>query len=323
MSRYRVLLTDLPWGNATIERRILATIDAEAIEAPSSDEATLVACAADVDAIAACWAPVTAAVVNAAPRCRVICRMGIGLDNIDVGAATAIGIPVTNVPDYCVDEVAEHTLALLFALARNVAYFHEQTKRGLYALESAPPMQRLKGRTLGLLGLGHIGSAVAVRARCLGLRLLARTRSGDDRGTGCKMVDWETLLAESDFLSLHAPLTAQTRHVIGAEALAKLKPGACLINTSRGGLIDTIALTDAMAAGRLAGAALDVFEIEPPDLTAPLFRDPRVIVTPHAAFVSQQSLIELRERVARQLVEALEGRRPENVVNPSVYESNA
>lgn len=284
------------------------------MEAPDGAEETLVRLARDCDAIGTCWARVTANVIAAAPRCRAIARFGIGLDNIDLKAAAARGILVTRVPDYCVEEVADHTLALLLALNRNVAFFHLQTKRGEYSLKAGPPMRRLSGQTLGLIGFGRIGQAVYRRARGLGMKVFAWTRSNDDGGTGCLMRAFNEVLETSDYVSLHLPLTDATRGLLGVEALRRLRPTAALINTSRGPLVDHAALERALDEGRLAAAALDVFDIEPPDLSRPLFRNERVIATPHAAFVSEESLIELRTRAARQLADALHGRTPEHVV---------
>ena len=316
---YRVLLTDRAWPDSQIEREILAQAEAELIEAKDTSEAALCVLAADVDAIAANWAPVTEAVVRAARRCRIICRTGIGLDNIAVAAATKLKILVTNVPDYCVAEVADHALALMLACARNIAFFHVRTKRGEYSLQAAPAMPRLAGTRLGLVGLGHIGRNLAAKARALGLEVLGHTSSGNDHGTGCRMVSLDTLLSESDFVSLHAPLTSQTRHLLGLAQFEKMKRTAYLINTARGGLIEHADLWTALQRNLIAGAALDVFEPEPPDLSTPLMRDERVIVTPHAAFVSRESLNELRSRVAHQIVDVLSGRRPECVVNPEVF----
>jgi D-3-phosphoglycerate dehydrogenase len=245
--------------------------------------------------------------------------MGIGLDNIAVAVATDLRIPVTNVPDYCVEEVADHALALLLACSRNVAYFHLRTKRGEYRLQNGPSMRRVAGQRLGLFGLGRIGQKLAGRARGLGLKVIAHTASGNDYGVGCPMVSLDELLIQSDYISLHAPLTPATHHIFGLAQFEKMKRSAFLINTSRGGLIDHSGLWIALQQNLIAGAALDVFEPEPPDLSQPLFRDERVIVTPHAAFVSVESLIELRTRVAGQILEALSGRRPENVVNPHVF----
>lgn len=317
----RVLLTDLPWGDSDIERDGLATIGAEAIIAPDGDEATLVRLAEGVDAIATCWARVTRKALDAAPNCRIVARMGIGLDNIDVAAATEKGILVTNVPDYCVNEVADHTLALLLAMARNVGFYHLRTKHGEYDLQAGPPIRRLADQTLGLIGLGRIGRAVAQRAQALGMTVLAHTRSGDDHGTGRTMVDLPELLARSDYVSLHVPATPATRHLLNADSLRHMQPGARLINTSRGSLIDPDALWDSLQQARVSAAALDVFEPEPPDLSHPLYRDERVIVTPHTAFVSVESVLELRRRTIAQVVAVLQGLTPENVVNPAVLNS--
>jgi D-3-phosphoglycerate dehydrogenase len=313
-----LLITDHPWDDSSIERELLAPHGIEVVDAPAGDEGTVLGLAPRADAIATCWARVTPAVIAAASRCRHIARMGIGLDNIAVDAATERGILVTNVPDYCVEEVAEHTIALLLAMARNVAWFHCQAQQGIYDLAAAPSMRRLQGQTLGLFGLGRIGWLVASKAASLGLDVIAHTASGDARGAAVRMVSFDELLATSDYLSLHAPLTPATRRVLDRAAFAKLKPGARLINTSRGGLVDEAALWEALQQQRLAGVALDVFDPEPPDLSRPLFRDERVIVTPHAAFVSQESLVELRTRVARQVLAALSGSTPENVINPHV-----
>ncbi len=315
---WRVLLTDRAWPDVSIEQRELSTVGAELIEAPDGSESTLTRLAVDVDAIMTCWAPVTEAVIRAAVKCRHIARLGIGLDNIAVSVATERRIRVTNVPDYCVEEVADHAMALLLACARKVAFFHQRTKAGEYRLQAGEPLRRLRGSVLGIVGLGHIGRAVAERARAFGFEVVAWTRSGNDHGSGVRLVGLPELLRLSDFISLHVPLTAETRHLLNRESLSLLKPTAFVVNTSRGGLIDHAALWQTLQAGRIAGAALDVFDPEPPDLSGPLFRDERIIVTPHTAFVSVESLQELRVRSARQVAVTLTGGHPENVVNPRV-----
>jgi D-3-phosphoglycerate dehydrogenase len=318
-SRYRVLLTDRPWPDSQLERELLARFDAELIDAPNGDEPTLVSLARDCDAIAVCWANVTANVIRAAPRCRVVSRVGVGLDNISVETATELGIPVTNVPDYCVPEVCDHTLALILACARKVAFYNQQAKSGVYELQAGAPLRRLTGQTLGLVGFGRIARAVFDKAQALGLEVIAHSRSNDDYGTGCRMTSLNELLAASDYISLHAPLSAETADMFAAAQFAAMKPTAYLINTSRGGLIDHTALWSALRQGQIAGAALDVFDPEPPDLSQPLYLDPRVIVTPHAAFLSEESLRELRTRAMSQVATVLRGKRPEHVVNPEVY----
>lgn len=314
MPRFRVLLTDYAWPDLTIERSLLAAIDAELIVAPNGDEPTLTTLAHEVDAVLTCWARVPRQVIDATSRLRVISRLGIGLDNIDVSHATERGVLVVNVPDYCLDEVAEHALALILALARKVAFFHGATKHGRYDLKAGLPLWRVRGKKLGILGLGNIGRRLAEKAVGLGLRVLAFSRTPRD----LPHVEWRTLdelLAESDFVSLHVPATVETQHMIGAAQLARMKPTAFLINTSRGALVDEAALAAALQSGQIAGAGLDVQKHEPPDLSQPPFNDSRVIVTPHAAFMSVESLVELRTRATQQIVDVLSGRRPPHVVN--------
>jgi D-3-phosphoglycerate dehydrogenase / 2-oxoglutarate reductase len=319
MNQYSVLLTDRAWPSLDLERELLAEVGAELIEAPDGEEPTLRELAKSVDAIATCWAQVTGPVIEAAAKCKLVARLGIGLDNIDIETATRRSIPVTNVPDYCVPEVAEHTLALLLGLARKIPHFDREIKQGRYDLQEAGPMRRWEGLTLGLIGFGRIAQAVRTRGLAFGLNVIAHSQSGSDYGTGCEMVPLDELLARSDVLSLHAPLTETTHHLMNSAAFAALKPGAFLINTSRGGLIDHAALLAALESGRLAGAGLDVFDPEPPDLSDPLILHPRVIATPHAAFTSEESLHDLRTRVCGQIADILRGRRPENVVNPTIY----
>jgi D-3-phosphoglycerate dehydrogenase len=314
MPKFCALYTDYPWADASVERAMLARADCELVESPDNKEATLAGLAPGMDVIITCWAPVTARVIDAADRCRHVARTGIGLDNIDVARATERGIVVTNVPDYCLREVAEHSLALLFTLARKVAAYHLATKRGQYSLVAELPVERIEGKTLGVVGLGQIGSRLAAKAAALGMRVIGTNRSRQ-APAGVEWRTLEELLAESDYVSLQLPLGPETLHIINPRTLRLMKPTAYLINTSRGRLVDHVALAEALAAGRLAGAALDVQEPEPPDLSQPPWNDPRVIVTPHVAFYSTEATAELRTRVARQVVAFLRGETPENVVN--------
>lgn len=318
MSHQRVLITDHPWPGIEIEQRLLSPYGIEIVDAPNGEEETLARLAKNVVAIATCWAKVTPKVIEAATNCQIVCRLGIGLDNIHIPTATAKGMLVTNIPDYCVEEVADHALGLLLAISRNIGFYHHRTKQGEYDLKAGPTMYRLRGRTLGLLGFGRIGHEMYARAKACGLNVIASTPSQSDYGTGCKMVSLEELLETSDYLSIHAPLTEHSRHILNSDSLARTKKGVVIINTSRGPLIDTAALWDAIQSGHVAGAGLDVFEPEPPDLNDPIYRDERVVVTPHAAFVSEESLVEMRERVAKQIIAVLTGEIPENVRNPEV-----
>lgn len=312
---YRIMLTDRAWPSLDLERDILASGNAELIEAPNDSEETLISLAADVDAIATCWAQVTGRVIESAPKCKIIARLGIGLDNIDIPTATRLKIPVTNVPDYCIPEVADHTFGLILALNRKIAYFDREAKQGRYNLREAGPLRRLAGQTLGLIGFGRIARAVRERALGFGLEVVAHSPSSRDYDSGCEMVSLEELLKRSDIISLHAPYTDASCHLLNQKTLSQMKPGGLVINTSRGGLIDHQALWESLQTEYIAGVALDVFDPEPPDLTEPMFADDRVIVTPHAAFTSEESLVELRTRVCRQILTTLQGGQPENLVN--------
>ncbi len=314
MSQFRVLITDYAWPDLEIEQKVLAEVGAEIVLPDSTSEADLVRAANGVDAILTNWAQTTASVIAAAPACQIVSRMGIGLDNIDVAYCTSHGIPVTNVPDYCLIEVAEHTLALLFALGRNVAHYHWKTKEGEYRLQDGPPLRRLEGQTLGVIGLGQIGRRVAEKARCLGFKVLATGRTPQEV-EGVTWCSFKELLEQSDYISLHCPLTPETHHLMGREQFALMKPSAFLINTARGGVVDHEALTEALTRGEIAGAALDVQDPEPAPVDLPPYNHPAVLVTPHAAFVSEESLENLRLRSATQVKHRLLGQVPESVVN--------
>jgi D-3-phosphoglycerate dehydrogenase len=318
MSQQRVLISDYSWPDVEIERGILAQGGAELVVAPASDLATLSNLAGGVDAIMTCWAAIPAEVIKLVENCRVVARLGIGLDNIDVDFCTRQGIPVTNVPDYCQVEVAEHTLALLLALARNIGIFHQDARQGVYARDHGPPLLRLAGRTLGLVGLGGIGRMVADKATGLGLRVIATRRDLSRAAGEIPTMPLGELLAQSDFVSLHLPLDDTNNQLIGGPELAMMKPGSFLINTARGGLVDHQALAAALQSGQLAGAALDVQDPEPPPLDEPPYNHPHVIVTPHSAFISQESLLDLRTRASNQVVQCLHGEVPDNLVNPEV-----
>jgi D-3-phosphoglycerate dehydrogenase len=319
----RVLVTDHAWPDLDVETAVLAAADAELVVAEHGDLDELVELARDVDAILTCFAKVPAQVLDAAPRCRTVARYGVGLDNIDVARATELGMVVSNVVDYCTEEVADHTLLMILALARRLLPLNRDVVAGGWGATVPGTSRRLRGRTLGLVGLGAIGRAVAVRAAAVGLRVVAFRRSA--AGTpGTETVDrLEDLLAVSDVVSLHAPLTDETAGLIDAAALSHMKPTAWLVNTSRGGLVDTDALIEALDRGELAGAALDVTDPEPLPPTHPLRSRPDVVLTPHSAFASDGSLAELARRAAENVVEVLAERVPGSIVNPEVLSGSA
>jgi D-3-phosphoglycerate dehydrogenase len=321
-----VLVTDHAWPSIEIEREILARAGATVVLARTGEEAELVELAAGVDAILTCWKTVSPAVLGASSRCRVVARYGVGLDNIAVDVATELGILVTNVPDYCVDEVSEHTIALLLALARRIIPFAAQTRSGGWDNAAAGTLHRVRGQTLGVIGFGRIGRATAAKAHALGMRVVAHTPSLTpdavaDAGFPVEVApSLRELLAVADVVSLHLPSTPETRGLIGAAELDCMKPAGVLLNTSRGELVDSGALAAALRAGRLGGAGIDVLAQEPPDPAEPLLGLDNVIVTPHAGFFSAESTAELQRRAAGSVAAVLRGELPAEIVNPAVLD---
>jgi D-3-phosphoglycerate dehydrogenase len=315
-----VLVTDYAWPDLDVEKEVLEDIGVVLVDAPDGDENTLARLAQGASGILTCWAQTTRSVISAAlPGLKVIVRYGVGLDNIDVAFATSHRIPVAYVPDYCTVDVAEHTMALILALSRKVAGFDRLIRDGTWSVQAGSPLHRLSGRTLGLIGFGRIAREVVSRAQAFGLRVRTHAPSLTPeraRAEGAEAVSMDRLLESSDFLSIHCPSTDETRHMIDVAALSRMKPTACLINTSRGDILDEAALADALEAGSIAGAALDVRSQEPPGPGDRLIALDGVIHTPHAAFCSVESLTELRERAAREVRRVLEGEDPENLVNP-------
>ncbi len=314
-----VAVTDHVFPHLDVERELLERAGFELRfdgNARSVDEVR--AATAGAVGVLNCYAPMPAEVIRSLNRCRVIARYGIGIDTIDLAAATARGIVVTNVPDYCIDEVSDHALALILSLVRGVVRLDRSVRTGMWSPAEARPLHRIPGRTLGLVGFGRIARRVAVKAAALGFRIVATdpfvpAQAMQDAGVEPRELD--ALLAESDVVSLHAPLTDASRYLIGARELTLMKTGAILVNTSRGALVDSAALRDALAAGSLGGAGLDVLEIEPPDPDDPLLQRPDVVFTPHASFYSEESIAELQRKAAEQIVAALAGDRPPYAVN--------
>lgn len=262
--------------------------------------------------------PYTQRVLAAHPSLRVIARVGVGYDAVDTSAATAHGVAVCIAPGTNQEAVAEHTMSLLLGIAKDVGAGHIGTREGRWPRRITQP---IRGRVLGLAGLGRIGKAVAVRAAAFGMRVIAYDPIPDAtfaRQQGIELVSFERLLAESDFLSLHLPLMAESRHLINRQTLARMKPGSYLINTARGGLVCEADLIDALRSGHLGGAGLDVFEAEPPPPSA-LFEMHNVLVTPHTAGTDTQSLADMARCAAEAIVDISRGRWPaEKVVNPAV-----
>ena len=311
-----VVITDCDHEHVDPERAVLDGHDVELRVLQCRTPAEVAAQAAGADVLINQYVPITGEVLDALPGCRLVVRYGVGVDNVDLEAAAARGVWVANVPDYGRDEVADHTLALALSLLRGVVVLDRAVRAGGWDLEAARPLRRLGTLTYGVVGCGAIGSAVAVRAAGLGMGVLGYDVDQARSAPPIRRVPLAELLAAADVVSLHATLTADSRHLIGAAALAAMKPTAFLVNTARGGLVDSAALLAALDAGELAGAALDVLEREPPDeLGWALARHPRVVATPHAAWYSEEAFVTLKTEVAREALRVLQGGQPRSPVN--------
>ncbi len=323
-ARAKVVLTDYVWESLDVERKTLGDL-ADLVPMKTKKPEEFLDEAADCDALLNTYAgPITAEVMARMPKCRIIARYGIGVDTIDLEAATREGIIVTNNPTYCVEEVAEHTLALLLACARKVALYDRLVRGGRWEVPPGKPMFRLSGRTLGLVGFGNIARQVALRAASFGMRIVFADPFVKDepRDIPARKVELEALLRESDFVSVHPPLTRETRGMIGDEALSKMKASAFLINCSRGPVVDTDALARALDAKKIAGCALDTTDPEPLPDPHPLRGRDNVIITPHVAWYSEQALVGLQAGAPGEVRRVLTGEWPVNVVNRDVRGRN-
>ena len=319
----KILVTDYAWKDLEIEHEILRKVKATLIVAKTGVEDELMGLASQADGILTNWKSVTQNVIANAAKCKAIARYGIGLDNIDIQYATKMGIVVTNVPDYCLEEVSDHAIALLLSLARKIAFYDRAIKSGKYDLRAGTPLFRIRGKTLGIVGFGKIGKLVYRKAKAFGLNVIVFNRqSGHNSNLQIKAVrvSFIELLQHSDYISIHLPLTPETRHIFNIEAFRRMKPTAFIINSSRGDVVDPSALLEALECGLIAGAGLDVLSEEPPEPGDPLVSHPKVVVTPHAAFNSEESVEELRRTAATQMADVLSGKVPNFVVNTKVFE---
>ena len=313
MSSFKVVVSDQVFPTVDLEREMLARIDAELLVAQGPMDEVL-EIAGDADAILNTYLPWDAPAIERLTRCKIIARYGIGFDNVDLEAAAARGIVVTNVPDYSVEEVATHALALILALVRRLGAADQKVRRGEWGLDGLRPIRRLSTMTVGLVGFGRIGRRIAAPLQALGAGILAYDpflRPADDLPP---LVSLEELLSNADLVSLHLPLTAETRGMIDEAALARMKPGAILVNTSRGPLVELEPLLRALETGGLSGAGLDVFDTEPLD-SARIEGVPNLVVTPHMAYYSEEALQESQRKATTQVIKVLTGEPPDYRVN--------
>lgn len=321
-----VPITDYVFPNLVPEHRVLDPLGVKLLPAQCKTAEEVAEHVQGADALLVCYAPVPGEVIRKLKGCRIIARYGIGVDNVDVEAATEAGILVTNVPDYCIDEVSDHALALIMALARKVALADRQIRAGKWSVPGLEPIRRLRGQILGLIGLGKIPRALAPKAQALGLRVIGFDPyfpAESAQSLGVQLMSLDELLAASDIISLHAPLTDETREMINTDTIQRMRPGALLINTARGPLVDIEALVEGLTTGQIGGAGLDVLPTEPPPPSSPLLELENVILTPHSAFYSEESIIELQTKAAEEVKRALLGQPPRNPVNPQVLEKAA
>ena len=320
MPRPVIAVTDSPFPSLDPAEAALARIDPELRMARSASAEDILAVARDADAVLVTYARLSADLLGELSRCRAIGRFGLGVDNIDIAAAARRGITVTYVPDYCMHEVSDHAMALILALARKVTLSDRLVQAGRWEVAAIAPLHRLAGRVLGLVGFGNIPRALAPKAKAFGLRVVAHDPYVPQQAlaaAGVEGVSFDRLLESSDFVSIHAPLTAATRGLFDAQVLRRMKHGAVLVNTARGPLLDEDALAAALDAGHLGGAALDVAAVEPLPADSGLRGRDNVILTPHTAFYSVEALVELQTKCAADVARVLSGEPPVYPVKPA------
>jgi D-3-phosphoglycerate dehydrogenase len=316
--RPKVVITDCDHPSVEIEKEILSEIDLEFLLAHCNTEDEVIKAAQDADGIINQYAHITRKVIESLRKCKVIARYGVGVDNIDIEAATEYGIIVANVPDYCIDEVSTHAMALILACARGITLLDSKIREKKWDFTLAKPLFRTKGKTLGLFGLGKIARAVAQKASGFGFKIIAYDPYISKINNEIKLVEFPQLLSDSDFISIHTPLTGETRHSFGESELRAMKKTAYLINTARGSIVDEEALYKALKKRWIAGVALDVMEKEPPDWENLLPKLDNLIITPHVSFYSEESYVELKTKVAEAVCSVLKGKLPRAFVNPQV-----
>jgi D-3-phosphoglycerate dehydrogenase len=315
-----VAVADSVFPSLDPARDVLSAIGAEVQLAPEPTPEAIVEIASAADGLLVTYAKITADMIGRMTRCRIISRFGIGVDNVDLPAATSAGIVVTKVPDYCLDEVSDHAVALLLALVRKIPMSNAHVHGGRWEMKAVVPIHRLRGTVLGLVGFGRIPQLVAPKAKSFGIRVMACDPFVPEEvfaREGVERAGFADLLAQSDYVSIHTPLLPETRGLFNDDVLGQMKRGAYLVNTARGPIVDEMALARALDGGRLAGAALDVMPQEPP-VGSPLLGRENVIITPHTSFYSEESLLDLQRKAAEEVVAVLSGRPPRNPVNPEV-----
>lgn len=321
MAKFKVLVTDYEYKTLEYEEKVLAEIDAELLKAQCKTEEEVIEAAKEVDALLVQYAPIGRKVFAALPRLKAVARYGVGLDVIDLEAATEHGVYVVNVPDYCEDEVSDHTLALLMACTRKVVLLNNDVKGGNWDFNISKPIFRLRGKTLGIVGFGKIPRKLAEKAKVFGLEIFVYdpfVNKEVEEEYGVKLLELDELMKRADFVSIHVPLNKNTRHMISTHEFELMKESAFIINTARGPVIDEKALINALKDNKIAGAALDVIEEEPIAKDSSLLEMDNVIITPHVAWYSEEAQVELQTKAAQGVADVLLGKEPKYLVNKEV-----
>ncbi len=318
---FRILFSDYDYASVEIEEKVIrkSLPDVEFIHAQCKTEEDVIEVAKGVDAIINQYAPISRNVIEKLSNCKVVARYGVGVNTIDIDAAAEKNITVCNVTDYCLDEVSDHAMTLILSLARKVTLFNNQVKEGDWDFKAGSPIFRLRGRVLGLLSFGNIAKKVAVKGQAFGLKVIAYDPfipTEVAKEYNVELVELDDLLRRSDFVSIHTPLTNDTHHIIGAEQLKLMKEEAFIVNTSRGALIDEKALIQALHNNEIAGAGLDVLEVEPIPVDNPLLEMDQVLINPHAAWHSVEAQEELKTKTAQNVADVLTGVEPKYIVYP-------
>lgn len=316
MAKYKVVVTDQVFPDVELERSLLSGFGAD-LEVASGDMEEVIPKIRDADAVLNTYLSIDQATIEQLAKCKIIARYGIGVDNIDIGSATKAGIVVTNVPDYCVEEVATHTIALLLNLVRRINDGDAVMRSGTWSIDTLRPMTRLSEMTIGLVGYGRIARQVGAALSGLGASLLVfDPYVTSDPSSDARFVELNELLRSSDAISLHAPLTDETRGMISTRELNLLPSHAVVVNTSRGPLINLDDIIGALERGEIRAAGLDVFEQEPPDTEA-LSKVPNLLMTPHMAYYSESSIKESQRKATTQIIKVLSGETPDYAIGGS------
>ncbi|MFB4165369.1 C-terminal binding protein [Alteribacillus sp. JSM 102045] len=320
---FKVVITDYEFATLEPEEKVLQQADVEFVKAQCKTEEEVIEACKDADGIINQYAPITRKVIENLDNCKVISRYGVGVNTIDINAATEKGIIVGNVTDYCMDEVSDHAFSLLLACARKVTQLNNEVKAGNWDFKVGVPMYRLRGRTLGLVSFGKIPQTLAVKAQAFGIKTVAYDPFVDQEtaaNLNTELVDLDELCRRSHFISVHAPLVEATRGMMSDHQFSLMKKEAFIINTARGPVIDEKALARALEKGEIAGAGLDVVEEEPIPSDSPLLKMDQVILNPHAAWYSEEAQQELKTKTAQNVAEVLNGKYPKYLVNQDVKE---